>query len=81
MAHRDNLAGLADVSFRRQSRRDLLAAGITARDPDVWSGRALQEVFVDPADTVLHQCIRLLIGAHCAPSHHGYQRACDLITG
>jgi len=21
---------------------------------------------------VLHQCIRLLIGAHCAPSHHGY---------
>jgi hypothetical protein len=30
---------------------------------------------------VLHQCIRLLIGACCAPSHHGYQRACGLITG
>ena len=29
---------------------------------------------------VLHQCIRLLIGAY-APSHHGYQRACVLITG
>src|SRR5215472_13901329 len=29
---------------------------------------------------VLHQCIRLLIGAF-APSHHGYQRACDLISG
>jgi hypothetical protein len=28
---------------------------------------------------VLHQCIRLLIGACCAPSHHGYQRACGLI--
>src|SRR6476620_2729148 len=28
--------------------------------------------------TVLHQCIRPLIGA-CAPGHHGYQRACDLI--
>jgi hypothetical protein len=30
--------------------------------------------------TVLHQCIRPLIGA-CAPGHHGYQRACDLISG
>jgi hypothetical protein len=27
-------------------------------DPNVWSGRALQEVFA-----VLHQCIRSLIGA------------------
>jgi hypothetical protein len=30
---------------------------------------------------VLHQCIRPLIGAFCAPGHHGYQRACDLISG
>ena len=31
--------------------------------------------------SVLHQCIRLLIGAPCgAPGHHGYQRACDLIS-
>jgi len=37
--------------------------------------------FVDPADTVLHQCIRPLLGACCAPGHHGYQRACDLISG
>ena len=29
--------------------------------------------------TVLHQCIRPLIGA-CAPGHHGYQRACVLIS-
>src|ERR1700758_5775545 len=29
---------------------------------------------------VLHQCIRPLIGAF-APGHHGYQRACVLITG
>jgi hypothetical protein len=36
--------------------------------------------FVDPGDAVLHQCIRPLIGA-CAPGHHGYQRACDLISG
>src|SRR5215469_4321401 len=37
--------------------------------------------FVDPADTVLHQCIRPLLGACCAPGHHGNQRACDLISG
>ena len=30
---------------------------------------------------VLHQSIRPLIGAVCAPGHHGYQRACVLITG
>jgi hypothetical protein len=49
-------------------------------DPDVWSGRVVQEVFVDAGDAVLHQCIRPLIGA-CAPGPHGYQRACDLISG
>ena len=30
--------------------------------------------------SVLHQCIRPQFGA-CAPGHHGYQRACVLITG
>src|SRR5947209_5908154 len=35
----------------------------TEIDPSVWSGRALQEDFVDLADAVLHQCIRSLIGA------------------
>jgi len=29
--------------------------------------------------TVLHQCIRPLIGALCAPGHHGYQRGRVLI--
>src|SRR3984893_14014456 len=37
--------------------------------------------FVNLADAVLHQCIRPLIGACCAPDHHGYQRACELISG
>jgi hypothetical protein len=51
-------------------------------DPNVWSGRALQENFHRVGGcAVLHQCIRPLIGASCAPGHHGYQRACDLITG
>src|SRR5215831_10997668 len=29
---------------------------------------------------VLHQCIRPLIGAFCAPGHYGYQRACGLLA-
>ena len=37
--------------------------------------------FVNLADAVLHQCIRPLIGACSAPGHHGYQRACVLISG
>ena len=36
--------------------------------------------FVDLAIAVLHQCIRPLIGASRS-GHHGYQRACDLISG
>ena len=58
-----------------------MRAGMGEIDPNVWSGRAVQEVSSTLADAVLHQCIRLLIGACCAPSHHGYQRACDLISG
>ncbi len=50
-------------------------------DPDVWSGRASQENSSIWCFTVLHQCIRPLIGACCAPGHHGYQRACVLISG
>src|SRR3979409_504190 len=37
--------------------------------------------FFNLADAVLHQCIRPLIGACCAPGHHGYQRAVELISG
>jgi hypothetical protein len=37
--------------------------GNSAIDPNVWSGRALQENLVDLQAAVLHQCIRPLIGA------------------
>ena len=50
-------------------------------DPNVWSGRALQEGSLIWRRAVLHQCIRPLVGACCAPGHHGYQRACNLISG
>ena len=68
------------VRCLRRTGRGCCAAVMRAFDPNVWSGRAVQEVSSTLADAVLHQCIRLPIGA-CAPSHHGYQRACDLISG
>ena len=58
----------------------MLARVISGCDPNVWSGRALQEGLWTLADAVLRQCIRSPIGV-CAPGHHGYQRACDLVTG
>jgi hypothetical protein len=36
-------AASADLRFRMQSGLNLLAASISASDPNVWSGRALQE--------------------------------------
>jgi hypothetical protein len=37
------------MSACRRSGKDLLDERITESDPDVWSGRELQEVFVDLA--------------------------------
>jgi len=72
---------LRDVRSQGQSGKHLLALSFSGFDRNVWSGRALQEDFVELAAAVLHQCIRPLIGACCAPGHHGYQRACVLISG
>jgi hypothetical protein len=70
------LRGKADISLRPAR------IASDAIDPHVWSGRALQENFYRVGGcAVLHQCIRPLIGAFRAPGHHGYQRACDLISG
>src|ERR1035437_4576778 len=46
-------------------------------------GPAVRRKWISPSWrlAVLHQCIRPLIGAFCAPGHHGYQRACGLISG
>ena len=45
------------------------ASRVTAQnDPNVWSGRAGQEVSSTQADAVLHQCIRPLIGAFVLPA-------------
>ena len=66
--------GAADIELRW--RRE----GSVAIDPDVWSGRALQENFADLAVSGLASMYPTFDWS-VAPGHHGYQRACDLISG
>ena len=48
---------------------------------NVWSGRTLQEVFVELAVSGLASMYPVSDWSCFAPDHHGYQRACDLIVG
>ena len=50
-------------------------------DPNVWSGRALQEVFIDLAVSGLASMYPALDWSALCSGHHGYQRACGLISG
>ena len=50
-------------------------------DPNVWSGRASQEDFVELAVSGLASMYPASDWSCFAPGHHGYQRACDLISG
>ena len=72
---------LSDVRCWVNSGKHLLAASISPFDPDVWSGRALQEVFVELAFSGLASMYPVSAWSCFAPDHHGYQRACDLISG
>src|ERR1700676_876885 len=49
-------------------------------DPHVWAGRALQEVFVDLSVCGLASMYPASDWSCFAPDHHGYQRACVLIS-
>ena len=49
--------------------------------PHVWSGRALQEDFVELAVSGLASMYPASDWSCFAPGHHGYQRACVLISG
>jgi len=52
-----------------------------ANDPNVWSGRALQVDFVELAVSGLASMYPAFDWSVFAPGHHGYQRACVLISG
>jgi hypothetical protein len=67
--------------FRSKTGKHVLILMFTAFDPNVWSGRAVQEV---SSTWLMRSCINvsgLCVERVGAPGHHGYQRACDLITG
>src|ERR1700676_1130189 len=49
-------------------------------DPHVWSGRALQKVFVTRLVCGLASMYPASDWSCFAPDHHGYQRACVLIS-
>jgi hypothetical protein len=68
----------ADVGVQRTCRGRRRTA---ESDPNVWSGRAVQEA---SSTWLMRSCINvsgLCLERVCAPGHHGYQRACDLISG
>src|SRR6267143_5252712 len=75
----DMATAMRDVRSRGQSGKHLLAARISPFDPNVWSGRALQEVFVDLVVSGLASMYPVSSWSCFAPDHHGYQRACVLI--
>src|SRR6202171_1471476 len=58
----------------------MLALSFSQFDPDVWSGRALQEVFVELSVCGLASMYPASDWSCFAPDHHGYQRACVLIS-
>ena len=71
----------SDFVHWEQSGKHLLAVRISHFDPNVWSGRALQEVFVDLVVSGLASMYPVSSWSCFAPDHHGYQRACVLING
>src|SRR5450755_3143715 len=77
----DMPTALRDVRSQEQSGKHLLTVSSSQFDPTVWSGRALQEVFVDLVVSGLASMYPVSSWSCFAPDHHGYQRACVLITG
>src|SRR5216683_261916 len=70
-----------NVRYRGQPGKHMLALSSSQFDPNVWSGRALQEVFVDLVVSGLASMYPVSSWSCFAPDHHGYQRACVLISG
>ena len=63
------------------NRTHRLHCGNDANDPTVWTGRALQAEFEQMEGFGLAHLYPALARSVCAPGHHGYPRAPDLILG
>src|SRR5258708_19811094 len=69
------------MSVLRQSGKHILTWRFWGFDRGGWSGRGVQEVFVDLVVRGLASMYPVCSRSCFAPDHHGYQRACDLING
>ena len=58
-----------------------ITPGQNTTDPDVWTGGALQEKSVKLEYLGLAPMYPASEWSSCAPGHHGYKRAFDLISG
>jgi len=63
----------------REERKHLLIWSFSAFDPSVWTGRALQAECEKMEGVGLAHLYPALAWSVCAPGHHGYPRAPDLI--
>src|SRR6478672_5910292 len=68
-------------AIQGQSGKHTLGLSSSQFDPNVWSGRALQVDFAELAVSGLASMYPVSDWSWSAPDHHGYQRACDLISG
>jgi hypothetical protein len=72
-------AALADCPVLREERTCRQRCLRTAFDPTVWTGRALQAGCEQMKGVGLAHLYPALAWSVCAPGHHGYPRAPDLI--
>src|ERR1700757_444763 len=78
ISHRD-ASSVANGGIAEIDRPTPIAEG-DARDPHVWSGRAVQEVS-SIWQYGLASMYPVSPWSSFAPDHHGYQRACDIFSG
>src|SRR5260370_7344503 len=70
---------LRDVRSQGHSGKHMLAWSFSGFDPFVWTGRALQAECEKMEGVGLAHLYPALAWSVCAPGHHGYPRAPDLI--
>ena len=81
LAHSVVLLHRMNRRLLRGKRTNRLHRQIDEIDPNVWSGRASQEVLVELAVGGLASMYPASDWSSLSPGHHGNQHACDLISG
>src|ERR1700736_5947870 len=79
MSHRMGHWNRVGFRIKADSGVRLVDKPLVAFDPSVWTGRALQAESEKMEGVGLAHLYPALAWSVCAPSHHGYPRAPDLI--